>query len=140
MNTKLLREVVAYFKEEPRRLRMEHWTKDVVPDAGDNPPCGTVSCVAGTTCILGGKVERFGNGMIIPSGNRQWDEYAKELLDLNQNQATRLFHTSMTRGKRTKLRWPKKYDDAYRAAKTPADRVKALVSRINHFIKTKGAE
>lgn len=157
MKTKFLREVVSWFETEPRRLDMHEWHRYRPADHDpNNPPCGTAACLAGSTCIIAGKARphlspKYKGFYLSPENG--WGETAKELLGLSFAQANRLFrpdeHTSYLHSgddfpegadKLPKSKWPKRYADAYRKATTAAERFKVLKNRVNHFIKTRGAE
>src|SRR6266702_3332565 len=123
MNVKLLRKVAKHIAAEPKRYCFDWELKD--PDV----PCGTKACIAGWTIILGaGLKEPFDeNGQIkIPQSLRttgfggHYSKPARELLDITQPQAARLF-----------LYWPRPFDSSKDDAAT-------AVKRIEHFIKTKG--
>lgn len=131
MNVKLLRKVKRHILEEPKRFVMSVVVMSVVDTYKENslsgkvfgmrpfPKCGTAACVAGWACILSGK-DRLDVGMIT----------AQRLLDLTPEQAMRLFEPS---------KWPEQYE-----AGTTDDgknkTAKIAAARIDHFIKTKGAE
>lgn len=136
---------MEYFKEEPRRLDMEDWHQGHLQDY--NPPCGTTACFAGATCIKfkTARQSHYDSSYYLPpiSG---WGESAAKILGLTDSQADRLFRldSGATRlvetVKDTKNIWPKRYANAYGKATTPAGRFKVFLNRVNHFLKTKGAE
>jgi hypothetical protein len=144
INVKLLREVKKMILEEPRRLDMDTWAsnaREYGTPKDERPPCGTVACIAGWTAILDyvgsrGKMPK-GKALINLSDNAE--ATAQELLGLTSEQAARLFDSPAERWFSKNL-WPQKFVDAYLAAKTPQQRARVTASRIEHFIRTKGAE
>lgn len=145
MNVRLLRRVQKYIAAEPRRFNMWDWylkfrgnTKQFSDLRGailQVPPCKTVACIAGTAVVL---TERqiplrfpvfadtdrsYGSGLI--------KNIALEKLNLTFYQGERLFYLE---------NWPSKFERRYNQAKTPRGRANAAIARIDHFIKTNGAE
>lgn len=129
--------------------------------AKNMPPCGTVGCIAGWTVFLskpkivdvlaakaadstvdtttqdGEAYVRVGQEQL--SGDAIYS--AQDILGLEPDQAKRLFYFSnMVSNMHGYYHWPLKFEDAYRNAKTPRARAKVTVERIEHFIKTNGAE
>lgn len=129
INVRLLRKIQKHILEEPRRYDQNLWRIEVDPATNpERPPCGTMACIGGWATALSGKERDSYLG---------WD-VAMRLLGLTREQADRLFDTVE---KGTDLnKWPKKFVTAYLKAKTPRDRARVAVRRIDHFIKTKGAE
>lgn len=131
MNTKLLLEVQKHILEEPRRLVMSRLAvkKGEVCSAPDMPKsfakCGTAACIAGWILILSG------NKPFTETEDGNGSETAERLLRLPTDSADRLFHVFM---------WPERFKHEYNSAKTPAKRASVAANRIDHFIKTKGAE
>lgn len=133
MNTRLLRKVQKHILEEPKRLCMADWCQkksefnlDVEDfwDACNRYPfakCGTAACIGGWAVLLNGG--RIGSGM--GWKNPSWH------LGLSRTQADLLFNIED---------WPDRFYDRYRTATTPAAKARVAVRRIDHFIKTKGAE
>jgi len=130
MNVKLLRKVKKHILENPKRLFMGRWIKrkSETPylSFGEGkkrpfPPCGTAACIAGWTCILS-------KHQI--SDNQSTGELATNLLDINELQASRLFGPHA---------WPSKYQAGIKDNGTKKT-AKIAAARIEHFIKTKGAE
>ena len=133
MNTKLLRKVQKFLLKEPRRFDMLDW---LAPSAFSNtvlekPPCGTTCCIAGAAFILDRKVEPGKALTEYETYQISVRDIATDALGLDLDQRERLFYTAD---------WPVKYCVAYHRAKTQRQRVKVGVARIEHFIKTKGAE
>lgn len=132
MNTRLLRRVARYIAKEPRKFDMRLWCK-----SSDYAPCGTVACIAGWTAILHKKWENKLTDEL--RSQLQWDlaeSVAISALQLTHDQANRLFLPFDD----CDPSWPKRFWTAYESAKTPKQRVKVALARIEHFIKTKGAE
>jgi hypothetical protein len=138
MKTRLLRKVQKFLMEEPRRFDMGNWITDSTrASVLEHPPCGTACCIAGAAVI----VDRGQNPAIVLSElikTRQSgitgidiEDEAVDLLSLTYAQKERLFFATY---------WPGKFKSAYARAKTPLDRAKVGVRRIEHFIKTKGKE
>lgn len=129
MKVRLLRKVAKEIEREPRKLDMRKLAETVEPAASrDYPPCGTVGCIAGWACLLSD----------ITVDHADWD-LGKELLGLNNAQAARLF-TAPEAGYNGNLCWPHSFAVRYVKAKTPRGRMLAAVARIEHFIRTRGAE
>lgn len=127
MNTRLLRKVAEHIAEEPRRLNMHLISIRKDPSSYNAPPCGTVGCIAGWACMLSG----------IPLDQASWRK-GEELLGLTDLQSMRLFDFPTEDG--CSDGWPRKFGKRYVEAKTPKGRASATLARIEHFIKTKGAE
>lgn len=118
MNVKLLRKVKKHILEEPKRLMMGDWVTET-----KKSPCGTAACIGGWAVILSGKYRAN-----MDAGDVQ--EEAKELLDVEGMESTRLFGP---------VWWPAKFrggcaDDGEEIT------AKIAAKRIDHFIKTEGRE
>lgn len=131
INVPLLRKVQKFLLAEPRRFDMTEW---INPSEYSNvlkePPCGTACCIAGATYLIAKKITPCGE----IAGTAEAYEVslaATKALIIDSDQESRLYLTSG---------WPKRFQKAYHKAKTPLARAKAGVARIEHFIKTKGAE
>lgn len=137
LTIKRLREVEQFILAEPRRFDM--WsgvqkTTDVRAFSGGDrilqePPCGTMCCVAGAAFIIGKKIELnkpyYFDWISISS-------YAiNKFFHFTYHQADLLFFPT---------NWPKIFKDAYDEADTPMLRASVGVARIEHFIATNGAE
>lgn len=145
----LLRKVEKQILDEPRRLDMNQWGITNEPNE-QFPACKTQGCIAGWTCMLSDKglwkslVQKSRSGdyterrldMFLPGFVPS--EKAAKLLNLTEKQADNLFYFKLW--KSGVSGWPEKYSNAYDKAKTPAGRARATVNRIEHFIKTDGAE
>jgi hypothetical protein len=142
MNVRLLRKVAKHIAEEPRRLDMDVLTDIRDPKEDDrNPPCGTVGCIAGWSCLLTGMPRKKSW-----SPTRYW-EHGQKLLGLTKEEGKRLFNTPSDAvfeheryGEDITMYWPLRFAKRYENAKTPRGRASATVARIEHFIKTKGKE
>jgi hypothetical protein len=141
MNVRKLRKLQKWILAEPRRYRQDWWgwTGDTFPVNEQGPPCGTVACLAGNAALMEGyKAPLHINGrfecMISPRGETvRIDITAKRILGLTDNQRDRLFGLGPHS-------WPRELWSEYTMAKTPERRAAVAVRRIEHFIKTKGAE
>jgi hypothetical protein len=163
MNTELLLKIVEHAEQEPRRFDMGSWYVDVSEVVMGNhdleevlnndsgfaardeemlPPCGTIGCIAGTACILGGELTydvKFFGGLELRSyhgPHRGWYRTAVDLLGLSDEQADRLFYKDYS-----EVHWPESFAAEYEANQdNPEERVKILRRRVEHFIATNGAE
>lgn len=135
MNVKLLRKIQKHILAEPKRYDQDRWLltgkdiDDYVP-ARQIPACRTVGCIAGWACVLSNKplARKFEAGDI-----------AKTLLGLDDSQAKKLF-SPVYNLFGDPSQWPAKFVDAYQNAKTATGRARVASRRIDHFIKTGGAE
>ena len=142
MNVKLLRKVEKRILAEPRRFDMMTFgtklNKRTIKALGKQaPPCGTVACIAGHDDWMA-HPRLFAASVAIDRFHRDDSiekRAAKELglvFDPSQDtNAGRLFFDD---------EWPKKFQAAFSKAKTPLQRAKVAVKRIEHFIKTNGKE
>jgi hypothetical protein len=128
MNVRLLKQVRDYIKDHPDEYDQDQW-------------CGTQFCIAGHILSLSGTVP---DDLLRGEDDSRLRSYlrshftraeegvfsgpAAELLDISEGEATSLF-----------LNWPKRYEDAMRYA-SAEEKPAVAVDRIDHFIKTKGAE
>ena len=147
MNVKLLRKIQEHILEEPRRLNMENWgAKDFSVSRADDPPCGTVGCIAGLACWLEGKRPTLVRDFNFRLGRYESHlDYAyaertgAKLLGLTKADAARLFFVEDVWFDETP-HWPARFRNRYKGAKTPRGKAKVTSDRIDHFIKTNGAE
>lgn len=134
MNTKLLRRIAKHITEEPRRLDMSGFyykpRRSFVLDHSapkvpcyDPAPCGTAACIAGWAVGL-----ELGDVAAMSTAIRP---RAEKLLGIDFIQSSRLFFVEY---------WPKNLSQKYERAATVAEKAKVAVTRINRFIRTKGAE
>jgi hypothetical protein len=127
MKVKLLRKVKKHILEEPKRLFMAWYVVRKGDDASvirgmrDDrfADCGTAACIAGWTLILSGEDTPYSRSAA-----------AAKLLGIDHNLAANLFEPSL---------WPAKFMDGL-ADDGDAYTAKVCAARIEHFIKTKGAE
>lgn len=126
MNVRLLRKIQGHILEEPKRFIMADVIDRAQPgerveDYGLEwamPKCGTTACIAGWALLL--------------SNSYSYDMHqAAGLLGLEYDASDTLFYVGG---------WPPNYQTQWGAAKTPRMRARVAVRRIDHFIKTKGAE
>lgn len=136
MNVSKLRKLQKWILAEPLRFDMQEWSNDKLAEERKTP-CGTVGCLAGMTCHMEGHeledMRGSDDGGSIP-------ETARQILDLNVGESQRLFFLPSAHHMRMVQKWPAKFDAQYQKAKTPLGRVRVAIRRIDHFIKTKGAE
>jgi hypothetical protein len=115
----LLRKVVAYAEQEPRRFNMSTFYEDVV------------SVVKGE----GITVKRYSD----PIGG--WFGNAQKLFGLTVEQAQRLFYPYKGFGLDGVAYWPEPFASDYMNNKNdPEARVEIMAARVEHFINTNGAE
>ena len=135
MNVKLLRKIQKHILAEPRRLAMCDWIQRGKPGqeltfqdgsviGQTYAECGTAACIAGWAVILSSKRTPKDSDTVL--------DRAIKILGITEYQSDSLFLRS--------LGWPQKFSQAYLAAKTPSGKARVAVRRIDHFIKTKGAE
>jgi hypothetical protein len=127
LNIKLLRKVQKFLLEEPRRFDMGDWLQPAsLADVIERPPCGTACCIAGAAYILEHRLNpnEINFSQINPSVVHM---DAMGILGLDYRMMDGLFYAS---------RWPDEFRDAYYHARTPLERAKAGVARIEHLIKT----
>lgn len=120
---KKMRAVVAYIKEEPRRLNMYVWACQISTHDELDPPCGTVGCFAGWTIMSTVGKEELGHLL----GTDSVADAAADILGIDDHDAYILFYST---------RWPTSFNEAYVNANSPAKRVQALSDRIEYFIET----
>jgi hypothetical protein len=131
MNVKLLRKIQKHILAEPRRYWQDTWItgdEDRIKEInGSVPDCKTMACIGGWACILGSNALNASAGEL------------SALLGVDNGAVGRLIdYVGYTDPENSS--WPRKYVTAYAKAKTPAGRARVAVRRIDHFIKTKGAE
>lgn len=162
MNVELLEKVKAHILEEPRRFNLDYWGGIVDPNfyndlyeadddsdgeiesilAKQRPPCGAVGCIAGNVCILAGIVkpsERFNKNYIyeLPQNTL---ELAAEALGIEYQQAARLFYLSKW-DRAQGNGWPEPFESRLEECDPGTlEYAQVTAERIDHFIKTNGAE
>lgn len=123
MNVKLLRQVKQHILDGD----MSDWSYRQNETSG-GPKCGTVGCIAGWAYILGNKF----NPEEPDTSDKAWreaDQSAIPLLGITDEEADRLFYMSG---------WPDEF--WYEAGEDRALQAQKTAARIDHFIKTEGAE
>ena len=118
MNTELLLRVKAHILEEPKRLRMYEWYKEIGPEdlaecPNNYPACGTVACIAGWTCVLAGNY-------------RKGKFEAINLLNITYRQAEELFYV---------FNWPDPFYNRYVNNQDFTERAKITAEVIDDFIR-----
>jgi len=122
MNVKLLRRIQKAISKEPEKYDQDAW-------------CGSECCLAGHAVILSGHAEISNDScegvMVRLSYGKEVhiQDFAAEELELTEDQSCKLFDV-----------WPREFREAYDGALTDKGRARVAVRRIDHFIKTKGAE
>lgn len=121
MNVELLMQVAEKIKHEPSCLDM-----NVVH-------CGSVGCIGGWAIVLDGGVSPAED--LTDAAERlqlagDWDDVEPYSDRPRKNEISRLFYVEG---------WPEEFQVAYDAARKD-ERGLVTVARIEHFIKTKGAE
>lgn len=145
INVKLLRKVQKFLLAEPRRFFMSVFGEGP-EDIGEEyyfdnekyrPPCGTMACIGGTA-VWCEKPRVFAKMVKKNVSGDELGDAAGKLLGLTTEQASRLFYFKDWND--GEIGWPDKFEIAYENAKTPLQRAKVGVARIERFIKTNGAE
>jgi hypothetical protein len=148
MNVRLLRKIQKYITAVPARYDQNEILAKGTPGTRHGylwdlntkqlfPECGTIGCIAGWAVTLyRGQIKRDLDKLGYLGS-------AQRLLKLDDDQAIRLFSAINDRNDRNDWDtdvWPPKFVEAYNKAKTFKQRAKVASLRIDHFIKTKGAE
>jgi len=136
VNVRKLRKLQKWILAEPRRFHMAFWAVGGKHHlvAKQNPPCGTVACLAGNACLMEGLA-------LTPMAEDKSDlelaehdcisDKAMEILGLDELQQKALFHVD---------NWPMNFAEEYNSADDCIEGADITARRIEHFIKTKGAE
>lgn len=132
---------------EAARFNMKNFGEQYYPGyprALQAPVCNTQACLAGEAALLSGQATIDPDGGFLTLGGERMlgayiEEEAIEFLELSGEQRDRLFYTKSDQTW-IKTGWPKKFDAAYAAAKTPQGRLYVAIRRVEHFIKTKGKQ
>jgi hypothetical protein len=136
MKIRALEKLKRYILEEPRRYRQEAWfySKAYI-FREQNPPCGTVGCLAGNACVMEGfKFKRdntIGDVWIVgPKGKHlPVSDTAQKILGLTHREAEALFTAYPEDG------WSPKAAEAYNSASTPEGRAKAAAMELDRYIR-----
>lgn len=146
MNTKRMRALMKLIAAEPRRMRMEGIAEragDLALPENEQPPCGTVMCIAGTAVLAEEREQGFYRKRFGAAFLERLNHYAigdaKQWLELTGNEGRRLFMLSQHVYPGTAC-WPPAFEARYKAAKTPKQRTAVVLARMRHFLATKGAE
>lgn len=146
-----LKKIEKYILEEPKRLNMRFWGAHTnKPSAIDdlfnegvvgaalkeqNPPCGTIGCIAGTACVVAKdvKIPKKSDFFNFPANT---PVKARKWLGISNQDSHKLFYLSemgFTEG----WCWPAKFEDRLAKFK-PGTKgyAKVVVARIEHYIKT----
>lgn len=138
MNVEKLLKLKAYILAEPRRYNQAFWmyNKEATLTKKQNPPCGTVACLAGNACLMEGWTAwRFTpSGAVYevqsPDGGK-WNESiraaAQDILELDDDQADGLFDGEADG-------WSDEARRAYEAAVDPHGRARAAAMEIDALI------
>lgn len=116
MNVELLRKIAAVIQDKPAEFNVEFWHARGPNYWGkltkETTTCGTTHCIAGWAHVLSGQFPRSATMNAAP-----------KILGLSNGQAFKLFHAE---------NWPEEFCDPVTA--------ESAAARIEHFIKTDGAE
>jgi hypothetical protein len=135
MNVKLLRKIQKHILAEPARYEQNAIITIGAPGAmcvAANrlyPQCGTIACIGGWAILLTAKrrlkTSRYSLNYLTLG----------KLLGVKKSQIAKLVsYTDYA------TEWPDHFADKYNQAETPKARARIAAQRIDHFIKTKGAE
>lgn len=128
INVPLLRKIQKAIMASPGQLYMGDW---FVSEPDYIPKCGTAACIAGWAITLSMGVSPLEAKVRWESEHYQGPT-PEELLGLTDEQAYALFYAS---------HWPAPFlEDYNEAGKSAKHNAKVTCARIEHFIKTKGAE
>lgn len=133
INVKLLRRVQKAIVEHAAHFDMSEWgvgasKADIMHDEPPESECGTTACIAGFAVILRDGKARPSEAVALRAAKLLSLDY--DSWDFGCN-GTRLFHVQ---------HWPSKFYHRYSKAKRNLTRARIAAERIEHFIKTKGAE
>lgn len=148
INVELLERVKAHILEEPRRFDMSTFVARasdpsllLAPDM--RPACGTVACIAGWAVFLSSglpkkitedlyeSIESHAAGLLglgLEAGDLDDEEDDPD----GESEVSRLFYVP---------NWPAEFRRRYRHTENdPTARARVAADRIDHFLKTNGAE
>ncbi len=137
LNVKLLRKVKAQILKEPAQFAMTKWFTRDIAQANEFaevldirrrviPNCGTAACIAGWAVAIH---KESNPELVARSYYMPYD--ANDALDLDDDNSHLLYHVA---------RWPRKFLERWRRARSMAARARVAADRIEHFIATGGAE
>src|SRR5579859_3840239 len=126
---------------EAARFNMLYFGNAWTPGMGGldvAPVCKTQACLAGETVLStgSGTLSSHGGIYINATGFGGWNILTQAIKDLKltEPQSERLFFfSSMQESRRG---WPKKFEEAYKNAKTPQGKLYVAIRRVEHFIET----
>lgn len=124
LNVRLLRRIKRHILEEPRRLNMYGFGYKIHgTPSPDEPPCGTVGCIAGWAIWLSGlqvsEVNVIRKASTLLGLKNRYDGLSGD--------QKRLFYVED---------WPTLFEHRYVAAQRARTRAYITAERIEHFIKT----
>lgn len=127
INIRLLRKVQAAILRKPRQFQMAMLFSGRDSMGKPATGCGTAACVAGWAIFLAKRAKRL--------EDIRWPHseltVATKALGLSNHQSCILFDDA---------NWPTPFKDKYWSAKTAQGKARVAAKRIEHFIKTKGAD
>lgn len=149
-----LRALQKYLLDEPRRFNLRSWGVHINPTTPkqqlkeefgieghieliekQNPPCGTVACLAGNLCVMGKLIgpKQFKNEIIFEFGNSTPD-LARKYLGLTEEEANPLFYLKEWG---FGFGWPEQFAKRLARHKSGTKAyAKIAVARIEHYINT----
>lgn len=132
MNIAKLKKLKKWILDEPRRYNQNTWVDMGGKYASiQNPPCGTVACLAGSACLMEGYVPIPGTNSVRKphsKGELFVADVAAAILKLNFSEQGNFFALNGEG-------WDSKASRAYKAATTPKQRAKAAAMAIDALIK-----
>jgi hypothetical protein len=137
MKIRALEKLKRYILEEPRRYRQAAWFYSKESDIfrEQNPPCGTVGCLAGNACVMEGlkflrnSVTRTVWIVGLKGKHLNVSDAAQKILGLTHREAEALFAAFPKDG------WSPKAAEAYNAASTPEGRAAAAAMELDRYIR-----
>lgn len=138
MNVAKLKKLKKWILDEPRRYNQATWI-DTHPSSrylrDQQPPCGTVACMAGNACLMEGYKQANPQSsdfdMVSPDGDNTEVEVevaARMILDLSESQADKLFDPEASG-------WDKDARALYFESDLPNSRARAAAMAIDALIK-----
>jgi hypothetical protein len=134
MNIAKLKKLKKWILDEPRRYNQNTWVATEGPRvANQNPPCGTVACLAGSACLMEGFEPvgaDFGNHVKDRNGSIYFvGELGAEILGLTEDEAGNLFALNANG-------WPRNAQSAYMKSTDLIGRAQAAAKAIDALIKS----
>lgn len=152
MNRAAVEKLLEHLKEQQKtkaaaRFNMKFFgvssNNSMIEEMLEVPECNTQACLAGETILANnlGYIPKEG-GILLNNGQAYGHDIewaATVALDLSDAEADRLFFfREWTDNERDG--WPEQFEDAYRLAYTPANRLQVAIDRVQHFLDTEGWE